>query len=91
MRNAPEFAYRPAMRHFVFRWLVTTVGVALGTGGALLGSRVVAGMLFGVGQFDWISYAIALTVVSVGALSAGAVPAARAARVDALVAMRSEA
>jgi putative membrane protein len=27
LRYAREFAYRAAMRHFVFRWLVTTVGV----------------------------------------------------------------
>jgi putative membrane protein len=27
LRNELDFAYRPAMRHFVFRWLVTTVGV----------------------------------------------------------------
>ena len=27
MRYALEFAYRAAMRHFVFRWLVTTAGV----------------------------------------------------------------
>ena len=27
LRNARKFAYRAAMRHFVFRWLVTTVGV----------------------------------------------------------------
>jgi putative membrane protein len=55
LRNAPKFAYRAAMRHFVFRWLVTTVGVMVAaafikgirydTTGALIAAALLLGIL----------------------------------------------
>ena len=55
LRNEPEFAYRAAMRNFVFRWLVTTVGVMVAaafikgirydTTSALLGAALLLGIL----------------------------------------------
>jgi putative membrane protein len=55
LRNALKFAYRAAMRHFVFRWLVTTVGVIVAaafikgirydTTGALIGAALLLGIL----------------------------------------------
>jgi putative membrane protein len=55
LRNEREFAYRAAMRHFVFRWLVTTVGVMVAaafitgirydTTAALIGAALLLGIL----------------------------------------------
>lgn len=55
MRNEREFAYRAAMRHFVFRWLVTTVGVMVAAAfvsgirydstAALIGAALLLGIL----------------------------------------------
>jgi len=55
LRNERECAYRAAMRHFVFRWLVTTVGVMVAaafiTGirydsvAALIGAALLLGIL----------------------------------------------
>src|SRR6195256_5000576 len=55
LRNAPDCAYRAAMRHFVFRWLVTTVGVMVAaafikgihydTTAALIGAALLLGIL----------------------------------------------
>jgi putative membrane protein len=55
LRNAQKFAYRAAMRHFVFRWLVTTVGVMVAaafikgirydTTGALIAAALLLGIL----------------------------------------------
>src|SRR5438045_6818358 len=54
LRNARKFAYRPAMRHFVFRWLVTTVGVMVaasiitGIRYDTTGSLIAAALLLGI-------------------------------------------
>ena len=55
LRNEPEFAYRAAMRNFVFRWLVTTVGVMVAAAfingirydstSALIGAALLLGIL----------------------------------------------
>jgi putative membrane protein len=55
LRNEREFAYRAAMRHFVFRWLVTTVGVMVAAAfvsgirydstAALIGAALLLGIL----------------------------------------------
>jgi ABC-type antimicrobial peptide transport system permease subunit len=66
------------------------LGIAIGLAGALVGGRLVASLLFDVGPRD------ALTLVGVSALLlavsllAGALPAWRAVRVDAAVALRCE-
>ena len=74
----------------VMRRAVTraVLGVALGTGGALLAARAMRSLLFGVGAADPVSFvgvAVLLLVVAVGATL---VPALRAARVSPLVAIR---
>ncbi|PZR72073.1 MAG: hypothetical protein DLM73_14140 [Chthoniobacterales bacterium] len=54
LREASNFAYRAAMRHFVFRWLVTTVGVMVaaaflpGIGYDSTGSLIGAALLLGI-------------------------------------------
>src|ERR1044071_1176112 len=55
LRYARKFAYRAAMRHFVFRWLVTTVGVMVAAAfisgirydstAALIGAALLLGIL----------------------------------------------
>jgi putative membrane protein len=54
LREETNFAYRAAMRHFVFRWLVTTVGVMVASNipgirydsvGALIGAALLLGIL----------------------------------------------
>ena len=70
--------------------LLIAVGVAIGVAGALVATRVLAGLLYGVGSTDPRTYAaVALLLASV-ALVASYLPARRAARVDPMVGLRSE-
>ena len=55
LREARNFAYRAAMRHFVFRWLITTVavmvaaavlsGIRYDDAGSLIGAALLLGIL----------------------------------------------
>jgi putative ABC transport system permease protein len=66
------------------------VGVALGIAAAFYAGRWVKPLLFNVSPKDpWVFVAVALTLVAV-ALAASWIPALRASRVDANVALRSE-
>ena len=69
--------------------LLAGVGAVIGAGLAALAARALSSVLY-VGAFDIASFAIALGVLSVVALAAHAIPARRAARVDAMIALRSE-
>lgn len=68
----------------------TLVGVVLGLGGAAIGTRVLSSLLHDVGQFDPVSFSVAPVVLLLVALTATLIPARRAARVDPVVALRSE-
>ena len=70
--------------------LLVVVGVALGVGGALLVTRYMETLLFGVKPIDVVTFVgVALGLVVV-ALIASLIPAKRATRVDPLVALRYE-
>jgi predicted permease len=79
------------------RWLVlrevlilVAIGVAIGAPAALLSSRLVASMLFGLHGNDPISLLAAVLVILLLAALAGYLGARRASRVDPMVALRYE-
>jgi putative ABC transport system permease protein len=79
------------------RWMVfrngsrlAIIGVVIGTVGALLLSRYMKGMLFGVTPLDPITYLAAASVLLLSAVLATWLPARRAAGVDPVVALRSD-
>ena len=64
--------------------------VAAGMGAALLLSRVIASLLFGIGPRDLATFVIVPIALAAVALLAAAVPAVRAARLDATLALRGD-
>jgi predicted permease len=62
--------------------LSTAAGLALGLAASLAANRLLAGLLFGVGAVDSTVYLISGFVLTVVALAAGALPAARASRTE---------
>ena len=68
-------------------WL-TTIGIAIGIGIALMLTRVMSAFLFGVGPMDPITYAAVSAVLAGMTLVATYLPAHRASRVDPVVAQR---
>jgi predicted permease len=70
--------------------LLTAIGVMMGIPLAMLVGRALTSSLYGVKPLDAVSYLLAVAGVAVVALAASAVPAARAATVDPLEALRSE-
>jgi putative ABC transport system permease protein len=65
-------------------------GVGIGLAGALVLSRVVASLLYGVRPIDPVTFVVAPSMLAVVALLASWLPAWRATQVDPLVAMRVE-
>jgi predicted permease len=70
-------------------WLTAT-GLALGIGVALVLTRVMSALLFGVGPTDPMTYAAVSGALSAVALLATYLPARRASRVDPIVALRAD-
>lgn len=69
---------------------LTAVGVAIGAAAALGLTRLMTGLLFGVTPLDPVAFVTATAVLALMALIACLVPAARAARVDPLIALRDQ-
>jgi putative ABC transport system permease protein len=70
--------------------LLTLVGIGVGLAGALALSRVMSGLLYGVGTSDPATFAAIVVLLAVVALAACYIPARRATRVDPLVALKYE-
>lgn len=66
------------------------LGLSLGTLGALALSRSLASFLYGVEAFDPLTFASVAMLLTLASVAACLVPAWRAARVDPMVALRSE-
>jgi ABC-type antimicrobial peptide transport system permease subunit len=78
-------------------WMVTReavslvgVGVSIGLAGALLATRLISSMLFGLKPTDPLSFSLATLLLTGVALLAGFLPARRAANIDPMVALRYE-
>jgi ABC-type antimicrobial peptide transport system permease subunit len=78
-------------------WLVlkrgfrlTALGLAAGIGGALVATRFLRGLLYGVAAIDPATFGAAAALVAVMALAASLAPARRAARIDPAAALRTE-
>jgi putative ABC transport system permease protein len=69
---------------------LTTTGIAVGVGVALVVSRVMRALLFGVGPTDPMTYAGVSGALAAVALLATYLPARRASRVDPIVALRAD-
>jgi putative ABC transport system permease protein len=70
--------------------LLLAIGLVLGVAGAVLASRFIEGLLFGIPPYDpvtLVGVAVVMTVVGVGACW---LPARRAARIDPAIAMRRQ-
>jgi predicted permease len=65
-------------------------GLALGIGGALVASRLLRNLLFGVTPHDPVTLAVVAVVLAAVGVAACWLPAARAAHVDPAVALRAE-
>jgi predicted permease len=70
--------------------VAVVIGLVVGLAAAVAGSRIVAGLLYGIAPTDGPTYAIVTVVLLGAALAAGWLPARRAARVDPLIAMRGD-
>ena len=66
------------------------IGVALGLAGAVLLTKVLTSLLYGITRFDPVTFAIAPAILAAVALLACVIPAGRAAAVDPVKALREE-
>jgi putative ABC transport system permease protein len=79
------------MKQVVGRGMALALGgIAIGLAGAVAIGRALTGLLFGVGATDPAVLAGATLVIVAVSLVACIVPAARAARVDPMVALRND-
>jgi ABC-type antimicrobial peptide transport system permease subunit len=85
-------AQRGDMLRMVLRQSLTIVGIGLGVGliGALVTTRLMRTLLYGVSANDFSTYGIVLVLLAAAALLASYLPARRAMKVDPIVALRYE-
>ena len=85
-------AQREEMLRMILRqsmWLVL-IGVVAGIAAALLATRVLSNLLYGVGPNDLSTYLLVVLLLAVAALIASYIPARRAMAVDPMIALRYE-
>jgi putative ABC transport system permease protein len=70
--------------------ILTAAGIIAGLAIALMGTRVLSGMLYGISATDPLTFAVVPIVLALVALAAISLPARRAARVDPNIAMRGD-
>ncbi|HEX7181629.1 MAG TPA: ABC transporter permease [Thermoanaerobaculia bacterium] len=70
--------------------LLTLIGIGIGLAGALALTRLMSGLLFGVGSTDPATFTAIVLLLAFVSLVACYIPARRAARVDPLIALRYE-
>ncbi len=70
--------------------LLTVCGLAIGATLSVLLARAIAGLLFGVGATDFVTFSLVVGGLAAVALAACWIPAARATRVDPMIALRYE-
>src|SRR5208337_4358619 len=69
---------------------LTLAGVALGVAGALVLTRFLASLLFGIQSRDPLTFVVVATALAAVALLASYIPARRATKIDPMVALRYE-
>jgi putative ABC transport system permease protein len=98
-RRTPEIGVRialgapgPAVQRLVVGASLRLTAAGLGAGMivALMLTRLLRALLFGIGQTDLLSYAAASALLALVALAAAWVPARRATRLDPMIALRAE-
>ncbi|HEU4391414.1 MAG TPA: ABC transporter permease [Blastocatellia bacterium] len=85
-------AYPAKVLRLVIRqgMLLTAAGIGLGLAAALICTRLIESVLYGIGPEDPLTFAIVALVLPLIALLACYVPARRASRVDPMMALRNE-
>jgi predicted permease len=85
-------ASRPALLQFVLRegFVLSAAGIVVGLGGAYATSRLMQSLLYGVSPTDPMVFGATAAGVALMAVLGYLVPAVRAARVEAVVALRAE-
>lgn len=80
------------MVRFIVRWAmrVTLAGIVIGLLGAVMMTRFMRALLFGIDPLDPSTYAFVIAIFAAVAMLAAVLPAVRAARIDPVTALRQE-